>query len=67
MKIAPMDRQRFEAKLRIAPAADGKTPAGSVAIVGRFRHSGRKPIVIRHSGQVIVRGIDEESRSAFRP
>jgi hypothetical protein len=40
MKIGPMDRQRFESKLTIGPAADGKTPMDSIQLLGDFGSAG---------------------------
>ena len=51
MKIAPMDRQRFEAKLVIAATADGKTPAGSVHLLGDFGTAGLSRLAFAIQGK----------------
>ena len=51
MKIAPMDRQRFEAKLTIAPVPDGKTPAGSVQLRGDFGTGGESRLSFAIQGK----------------
>lgn len=51
MKIEPMDRQRFEAKLTIAPSGDGKTPAGSVQLLGDFGSAGQSRLSFAIQGK----------------
>jgi hypothetical protein len=51
MKIAPMDRQRFEAKLKIVPSSDGKTPMGSVQLLGDFGAAGESRLSFAIQGK----------------
>lgn len=51
MKIGSMDRQRFEAKLTIAPAADGKTAAGTVHLLGEFGATGQSQLAFAIQGK----------------
>ncbi len=51
MKIGPMDRQRFETKLTIAPSSDGKIPAGSVQLRGDFGAVGESQLSFAIQGK----------------
>ncbi len=51
MKIASMDRQRFEAKLKIVPSSDGKTPMGSIQFLGDFGSAGESRLSFAIQGK----------------
>jgi hypothetical protein len=51
IKIAPMDRQRFEAKLKIVPSSDGKTLMGSVQLLGNFGSAGESRLSLAIQGK----------------
>jgi hypothetical protein len=51
LKIGPMDRQRFEAKVTIAPASEGKTATGTVQLLGDFGSAGESRLSFAIQGK----------------